>query len=178
MQETLLITRALGCFADSRAANHLFYEIAFLINVDVSFVGRAKKVVVVAHDFLISTDQQEGQVVCLARHQRMEFEHLLHVVQIDKLINHAIRITGDIAERRVFRWRLVEIMDRHDRKELIKRPVIRDRAKHGKIRQILGAQEPPQIVKLFRHVLGLLGILVRPFANIPEQDFALRAIFE
>jgi hypothetical protein len=99
----------------------------------------------------------------------MQFEHLLDVVQIDKLVDDAVRVAGDVAERRVFGRRLVQMMNRHDRKQLIERPVIRHRAKHGKVRQVLGAQQPAQIAKLFRNVLRLLRILVGALANVPEQ---------
>ena len=73
---------------------------------------------------------------------------------------------------------LLRSVNRNDRKQLIERPVIRHRAKHRKVRQILGAQQPAQIVKLFRNVFRLLRILVSAFANVPEQHFALGAIFE
>ena len=56
------------------------------------------------------------------------------VVQIDKLVYHTVRIAGDVAERCVFSWRLVEIVNGHDRKKLIEGPVVWNRTKHGKVR--------------------------------------------
>src|SRR2546425_9459427 len=113
----------------------------------MGFMRRSKKVVVVSHYLLISAHQKECQIISITRNQRMKLKHLFHVMQIDKLVHHSIRIASNVAERGIFRGRLVEVVNGHYRKKLIEGPVVRNRAKHGKIRQILCTQEPPKIVE-------------------------------
>ncbi len=62
------------------------------------FVGRAEEVVEIAHHLLISADQHHRQIVRLARFKIVNLENFLHVVQVDEFVNHAVRITGDVAQ--------------------------------------------------------------------------------
>src|SRR6185503_14357026 len=90
VQKTALVARALRGGAHGRAFNHLLDEKTFLVDVNVRFVRRAEKIVIVAHRFLVRADQHERKVIRFVRIQRMQLEHLLHVVQIDKLVDDAV----------------------------------------------------------------------------------------
>ncbi len=126
MQQAALVTRSRRRLAHRRAANNFLNQIAFFVDVDLRFVRRAEKVVIVAHHFLISTDQHEGEIVSLVRIDLVEFQHMLNVMQVDEPVDHTVRIAGDVAERGELSRRFIQLLDRHDREQLIERPVIGD----------------------------------------------------
>src|SRR5215204_2681473 len=173
-----LVARAVERLADGRALNDLLNQVAVLVDVDVRLVRRAEEVVVVAHHFLVGADQHEGDVVGLVLDERVQLQHLLHVVEVDELVHDAVRVARDVAERGVLRRRLVQAVDRDDGEELVERPVVGHRAEDGEVRQVLGAQQAPQLGELFGDVLGHLRVLVGTLAHVPEQDFALGAVFQ
>ena len=107
VQQSTVVTSASHRLAHSRAANNFLNQITFFIDVNLRLVRRAEKVVIVTHDFLISSDQHEGEIVRLFRIELVQFQHLLHVVQIDELIDDPVRVAGDVAEGGEFRGRLI-----------------------------------------------------------------------
>src|ERR1051326_4461192 len=178
VQQATFVARAFSGAPDRRAFNDLLDQKPFFVDMNVCFVRRAKQVVIITHRFLVSPDEHERQIIRLVRIQRVQFEHLLHVVQIDELVNNPIRVARDITERRVLRRRLIQTMNRHDRKQLVQRPMVRHGAKHRKVRQVFSAEQPAQFTKLFGDIFRSLRVLISAFTNVPEQHFALRAIFE
>ena len=124
MQKTTLVTGARGRFAYGRAANHFLDQITLFVYVNLRFVWRAEQVVIVAHHFLVSTDQHEGEIVSLVRIDLVEFQHMLNVMQVDELVDYTVGIAGDVAERGELSRRFIQVLDRHDREQLIERPVI------------------------------------------------------
>ena len=139
--------------------------------------GLAEKIVVAAHHFLISADQKYRDVVRLAR-ERVKFQHLFHVLEVDELVDVAVRIAGYVNERRVIGRLFVQPVNRHDREELIDRPVVGHRAKDREVAQVLRRKNLLQVVELFFLQLGGLGELRRARADFPEQHFAFGAVFE
>ena len=100
-----------------------------------------KKVVIVAHSFLVCTNKQKCKVVGLVGIQGMKFEDLLHVVQVDELIDDTVGVAGNVAQGRILcRW-FVQAVNGNNGKELIKSPMVRYRTKHGEVHQILGAEQ-------------------------------------
>jgi hypothetical protein len=95
-----------------------------LANKDVRFVRHTKKIVIIAHHFLIGSDQHYGQIVRLILFKLVKLKHRLYVVQVDEFVNDAIRIAGNVYQCRTIRWHLVQAMDGHDREQLIDCPVI------------------------------------------------------
>ena len=67
--------------------------VALAIDHDQNVMHMAEEIVVVAHHILIRAGEKDAQVVRLAV-QRMEFERLLDVVQVDEVINLAVRVAG------------------------------------------------------------------------------------
>jgi hypothetical protein len=63
----------------------------------------------------------------------MERKCFAHVLQVDELGDLPIRVAGDVDHRAVAFRRRVEPMDRHDREQLAKRPVIEQRLEDGKL---------------------------------------------
>ena len=100
MQQSTFIAGPPGSFAHRRAANHFFDQVTFFIDMDVGFIRCAKEVVVIAHRFLISADQHEREIVGLVRIDLVQLEHLFDVMQVDEFVDHAVRVTGDIAKGR------------------------------------------------------------------------------
>ncbi len=160
VKQPAFIARAPRGFANRRAANYFLDEIAFLVDVNLCFVRRAEKIVIVAHHFLISTDQHESHIVGFVRLELVQLEDLLYVVQVDEFVDHAIGIAGDVAKRREFRGRLIQFLNRYNREQLIEGPVIRQRLEYGKVGQVLCAQQESEFAELFGDVFGLLRVTV------------------
>ena len=126
MQKRAFVTGTLGSFANRRASNYFLDQVAFVINVDVRLVRRAEKIVVITHDLLIGAHEHEGEIVRLALDQRVKLEHVLDIVEVNKLIDDAVGVAGDIAERGVLAGWFVQPMNRDNREQLVERPVIRN----------------------------------------------------
>src|SRR5438270_874138 len=77
-------------FADRCAANHFLDQITLFVDVNLRFVRRAEQVVVVAHYFLISPDQHEGEIISLVRIDLVELQYMLNVMQVDELVDHTV----------------------------------------------------------------------------------------
>ena len=90
MQQAAFIACPSGGFTDSSAANYFFYQVAFLVDVNLSFVGRAKQIVIIAHDFLVSPNQHEGQIIRFVRLDLVQLQDLLDVMQVDELIDYSV----------------------------------------------------------------------------------------
>ena len=90
MQQTAFITSAARRLAHRSAAYHFLDQVAFLIDVDVRLVRRAEEVMTVPHDLLVCTDQHESKIIRLADNQFVQFQHLLHIVQINKFIHDPV----------------------------------------------------------------------------------------
>src|SRR6266849_6333595 len=90
-------------------------DLAAFIKTDVNGVGVAEQVVQVAKDFLIRAEEESPQIVRFAV-DTMQIEGVAHIAQVDKLVHLAVRIASDIAQHGRAGWRLVEAMNRHNRK--------------------------------------------------------------
>src|SRR5215207_3885807 len=173
-----LVARAVERLADGRALDDLLDQVAVLVDVDVRLVRRAEEVVVVAHHLLVGADEHQGDVVGLVLDERVQLQDLLHVVEVYELIDDAVGVARDVAERGVLGRRLVQAVDGDDGEELVERPVVGHRPEDGEVRQVLRAQQAPQLGELLGDVLGELRVLVGALAHVPEQDLALGAVFE
>src|SRR6185503_3619569 len=94
---------------------------AGIVEADVNGVSVAKKVVKIAKDFLIGAHQKDPEIIWIAV-DGVQRQRPLNVLTIDEGIDLAVGVAGDIAENRMPRWRRVEAMNRHDRKQLIDCP--------------------------------------------------------
>ena len=139
MQQSALIAGSARRFADSRAANYFLDQITFFIDVNLRFIWSAEKIVVIAHHFLVSADQHKGEIIRFFGVELMQLKYLLYVVQIDELIDHPIRVAGDVTQRRELGRRSVQVLNGHDREQLIERPVIGHRLKDREVSEILCA---------------------------------------
>ena len=90
MEQAALVARASYGFTDSGAANHFLDQITVLVNMNLGFVRGAEKVVIIAHHFLICANQSKGEIIRLAGNQLVQFQHVLHVMQVDELVHHAV----------------------------------------------------------------------------------------
>ncbi len=139
--------------ADSAAGKNFLDVVAailVLIEIDMHLVHATEEVVHVAHDVLIRTDEKEADIVRLAGLPAVERKRFFYVLEIDKFADLAVRVTGDVDERGVAVGKLVQPMDRHDRKELAERPVVEKRLEDGKIAEELIAESDFH----FLHFLG------------------------
>src|SRR5215217_6137151 len=114
-----LVARAVERLAHGRALDDLLDQVAVLVDVDVRLVRRAEEVVVVAHHLLVGADEHQGDVVGLVLVEGVQLQDLLHVVQVYELIDDAVRVARDVAERGVLRRRLVQAVDGDDGEELV-----------------------------------------------------------
>ena len=91
------------------------------INHHRDIVDVAKEIVVVTHDILIRARKKHPQIIRLPV-QGVEFQILLNVPQVHKIINLAVRVAGEIRQITLPLRNLVQPMDRHDGEELFERP--------------------------------------------------------
>src|SRR6266567_301927 len=126
VQQATFVTSAPCRLAHSSPADYLLDEIALFIDMNLSFIRRAEKIVIIAHHLLIRANQHESQIVRLFGIDLMKFEYLLNVVKVYKLVDDTVGIACDIAERGELSRRLVQALNRYDGEQLIERPVIGD----------------------------------------------------
>ena len=98
--------------------------LALVVHFDVSHVGVAEQVVQVAERLLIRAHQERAQQVLLAVLKVVQLDPLLHVVVVDESVNLAIRIAGQISDRRLAGRTLSEAMNRRNREQLVDGPHI------------------------------------------------------
>src|ERR1043166_7439517 len=83
-------------FAERCAVNNLLNDVPILADENVGLMRHSKKVVVIAHNLLIRTDEHHRQIVTFALCELMQFENRLYVMQIDKFIYNTVGIAGYI----------------------------------------------------------------------------------
>src|SRR5437764_6873645 len=110
--------------------------VADLVELDMDGVGIAEQVVEVAQDFLVSAEQESAEVVILAVGERVQREGALYVTAIDKLIDLAVGIAGDITEYGVLRGALVQSVDGHDGEQLLDGPAVGQALEQRKIAEV------------------------------------------
>ena len=82
----------------------------------------------------------------------MERKRVAHVLQVDELRDFAVGIASDVHDHAVAIGRRGQPMDRHDREQLSKGPMIKKRLEHGKIADVLIAQRSLELFYFLRHV--------------------------
>ena len=148
-----------------------------LINHHRDIVNVAKEIVVVTHDILIRTRKKHSQIIRLSV-QGVEFQILLDVPQVHKIIDFAVRVAGEVRQITLPLRNLVQPVNRHDGKELFERPGIGNGLKDGKITNEFMRQALFQVFKLLGHMLDRLGKLERPLARAPEQFLTQPAVLQ
>src|SRR5277367_207112 len=77
----------------------------------------------IAQYFLICADQKRADVI-VAAVVVVQRKGALHIAAVDKLIDFAIRIAGDITQHRIASRFLLQTVDRHDREQLFDGPAV------------------------------------------------------
>src|SRR5690348_8421324 len=100
-----------------------------IIDNHVSFVDGAQQVMEITHDLLIGADQEKRYVIRLTvcALKRMYLQNLLDVLEVNEFIDNAVRIAGYISQRCIFCRSFIELVNRHNWKQLINSPMIRQR---------------------------------------------------
>ena len=148
-----------------------------LINHHRDIVDMAKEIMVVAHDILIRAGKKHPQIIRLSV-QGVEFQILLDVPQVHKIIDLAVRVAGEVCQIAPPLRNLVQPMNRHNGKELFERPGIGNGLKDGKITDKFMRQTLFQVFKLLGHMLDRLGKLERPLTRAPEQFLTQPAVLQ
>ena len=93
--------------------------------------------------------------------------------RIDELIDLAVRIAGDVDQRRFAGRAFVQAADGHDGKQLAQRPVIQQRLEHGEIAEVLVAEAVFELADFLRHIRLAAIALNDLLADFPVQVFDL-----
>jgi hypothetical protein len=141
-------------------------------------VRLSEEVVEVAEDVLVGPDEAEREVVGLRALEGVEREELLDVAQVDELLDLAVRVAGDVGERRDLARLLAQPVDREDREELVDRPRIGDRLEDREIDDVLVGELALEVLELLRDLLQALEVATNPVAGVPEEDLPLRAVLQ
>src|SRR5882724_3269017 len=112
---------------------HLAYGIALNHRIEhglarwtqphVDRVGIAEQIVQVAQNLLIRSQEERPEIIVSAV-EGVKFQRALHIATVDERIHLPIGIAGDIAEHRGTRGLLVQLVNRHDREELLDGPTV------------------------------------------------------
>src|ERR1022692_4669148 len=145
---------------DGAALDDLFNVVArWLVGFeeDMDLVNAAEQVVQVPHDVLIGAHQEEAEIVRLrlavaVRVKLVQRQRVAHVAEVDELLHLTVGIAGDIDQRGLARGAFGEAADRHDREQLVKRPVVQQRLEHREIAKVLVAQAVLELLDFFRDV--------------------------
>ena len=98
-------------------------------------VGVAEEVVQVAEDLLVGADQEDAEVVVVVV-ERVQLEHVLHVAQVDEVVDLAVGVAGDVGQHARRVGSSFEPVDRHDREELVDRPGVGQRLEHREVAEV------------------------------------------
>ena len=126
---------------------------ALLVHGHEDLVGVAEQVVQVAEDLLVRADEEDAEVVVLARAERVQLEHVLDVAPIDEVVDLAVGVAGDVGEHRAPRRLLVQPVDRQDREQLIDRPRVGQRLEHREVAEVGVGERLLEALELLGHVL-------------------------
>ena len=83
--------------------------------MDMGFIRGAKQVVIISHHLLICAYQHESQIVRFVRIKLVQFQHVLHVVKIYKLVYDAVRVARNVAKGGKLSRRFIQALNRNDR---------------------------------------------------------------
>src|SRR6266446_3573365 len=109
-----------------------------------------------AHDVLVSTHEEEAQIVRLELAvavgvERVQRERVAHVAEVNELVDLAVGIAGDVHQRGFAGRPFAQAADRHNGKQLAQRPVIQQRLEDGKIAEVLVAETVFELADFFGH---------------------------
>ena len=86
----------------------------------------------VTKNFLVGTHQKESEVI-VGPVRRMQLQDVFDFAPIDKFINLAVRITGNVRQHRPTCGFLEQTVDGHNGEELVDSPGVRNRLKEREI---------------------------------------------
>ena len=119
----------------------------------VDGVGVAEQVVQVAEALLVGAHQEDAQVVRLAGLELVQVDGVAHVVEVDELVDLAVGVAGDVAQRRLAGRPLVEPVHRAHREELLDRPVVRQALEDREVAVVGVGDEALEALQLVGHVV-------------------------
>src|SRR5581483_10717986 len=126
----------------------------------------AEQVMQIAQYLLIRAEQKRAKNVRTAI-ERMQRKRLLDVAAVDELVHLAVGIARDVTQHSLMRRRLIEPVDRHNRKQLFHRPAIRHALKQREIAKIRVGKQSVKSFQLFWKVIEFAGQLQNLTADRP-----------
>ena len=106
----------------------------------MNFVGLAKQIVIAAQHILVRTAKEHTQIVRLSRLEFVQWQGFLHVAQVNELFDLAITVASDVHDGCTARRTFVQAVQRHDWKERIYRPMVRQTLEQREIADVLIGQ--------------------------------------
>ena len=113
------------------------------------------------------------KVVWLLGIELMQTKCATHIFYICKLGNLAFTIASNVNQSRIHIRRLIETMQRRDRKELIAGPMIDQRLKDRKIADVLIGHHLRQRLEFFRRIARTFSLFGEFLANLPISGIGL-----
>ena len=101
---------------------------------------------------------------------------MLHLFDIDEVVDDAVGVAGDVREPRAHRWLFVEAMNRHEREQVVHGPNVGSRLEQREVAVIDCTHELFDGVELFGHVLQAAHRLANFLAAAPKQMLGARQI--
>ena len=140
-------------------------------------MGITEQVVKVSQNLLVGPNQKRTEVIGLIL-PGVQRQRSLDIAAINELIDLAVRVTGDVPEHRRPTGPLSKPVDRHNRKELLDGPRIRNRLKQREVTEIGVAERSGKSIDLLGYELQLPGQFRHLATDRPIKIFDHRSLIE
>src|SRR6185437_10746523 len=123
-------------FRDRITVHEIGDLVSLLRQANVNGIGITEQVVEVAEDLLIRARQENPEHVEIRVAERMQRHARLAGPAADETVDLAVRIARDVLERPLASRLLAQAMNRHDRKQLVDRPAVRERLEQREVAEV------------------------------------------
>ena len=110
--------------------------VASVLQAHMDRVGIAEEIVQIAKNLLIRPGQEDPQDVRVILVPWVQLERCLPLAAAGETVDDAVGVAGHVLDRTATGRRLGQPVDRHDREELVDRPVVRQRLEEGEVAEV------------------------------------------
>ena len=130
-------------------------------------VGVAEEVVHITEYLLVGSNEEYAEIVVFVLLDRVHRQHVCSLTVGDEVGYLAVAVAGDVLQRSVACWALVESLYGHDGEELVDSPSIGERLEYRYVAEVFVGKQLVQAAQLVGSVLQCLCHAVHLAANAP-----------
>ena len=130
-------------------------------------VGVAEEVVHITEYLLVGSNEEYAEIVVFVLLDRVHRQHVCSLTVGDEVGYLAVAVAGDVLQRSVACWALVESLYGHDGEELVDSPSIGERLEYRYVAEVFVGKQLVQAAQLVGSVLQCLCHAVHFATNAP-----------